>query len=119
MEDFTFPDPRDPKDIPWRRRIPPMYYWWGGLIILLTIAFIWLPSQCTMESFNLPQGSSDDFEGLEKLIRIRNWSFGRIKCVHIEINCLYGVVLSYHENGKLFADKAKGGKGIWSDRGMG
>ena len=78
MEDFKFPDPPDPKDLPWWRRIPQMYYWWGASIVLLTIAFIWLPSQCSMDAFNLPQGKVDDLEGREKVNQDKDLEFGRI-----------------------------------------
>ena len=75
MEEFSFPDPPDPKDLPWWRRIPPMYYWWLGSIVLLAIAFIWLPSQCSMDAFDMPQGKSDDLSGLEKVDQDKDLEF--------------------------------------------
>ena len=65
MEDFTFPDPPDPKDLPWWKRIPTMYYWWLASIFLLAIAFIWLPSQCSIDALNFPQRGQSELDGLE------------------------------------------------------
>ena len=113
MEDFKFPDPPDPKDLPWWRRIPQMYYWWGASIVLLAIAFIWLPSQCTMDAFNLPQGKVNDLEGLEKVNQDKDLEF-REDQVWYKLGDevpFTGVALSYHENGKIRSQtKIKEGK---------
>ncbi|MEC7800440.1 MAG: hypothetical protein VX609_04040, partial [Verrucomicrobiota bacterium] len=103
MDDFKFPDPPDPNDLPWWRRIPQMYYWWGLSIVLLAIAFIWLPSQCTMDAFNLPQGKVDDLEGFEKVNQDKDLEF-REDQVWYKLGDevpFTGVALSYHENGKI------------------
>ena len=33
MNDFSFPDPPEAKDLPWYRRIPSLYYWWIGALL--------------------------------------------------------------------------------------
>jgi len=80
---------------------------------LLTIAFIWLPSQCTMEAFNLPQGTSDDLEGLEKVDQDKELEFREDQMWYKIGDQLpfTGVALSYHENGKIRSQtKVKDGK---------
>ena len=113
MEDFSFPDPPDPKDLPWWRRIPPMYYWWAASIVLLAIAFVWLPSQCSMEAFNLPQSNKEDLQGLDKVNQDKDLEF-RVDDLWYKIGAeqpFSGLSLSYHENGKVRSQtKVKEGK---------
>ena len=103
MEDFKFPDPPDPKDLPWWRRIPQMYYWWGTSIVLLAITFIWLPSQCSMDAFNLPQGNAGDIGDLEKVNQEKDLEFREDQMWYKigELTPFSALALSYHENGQL------------------
>ena len=113
MEDFSFPDPPDPKDLPWWRRIPPMYYWWLGSIVLLAIAFIWLPSQCSMDAFDMPQGKTEDLNGLEKVDQNKDLEFREDQMWYNIGDDLpfTGLALAYHENGKIRSQtKVKEGK---------
>ena len=103
MEEFSFPDPPDPKDLPWWRRIPSVYYWWAGSVVLLAVAFIWLPSQCSMEALNLPQrttGSTEDFEeaNQDKELEFRSDELWYKIGDSVPFS---GLAISYHENGKV------------------
>ena len=103
MEDFTFPDPPDPKDLPWWKRIPTMYYWWLASIFLLAIAFIWLPSQCSMDALNFPQRGQSELDGFEKLNQDEELEF-REDQMWYKIGAelpFTGLALSYHGNGGI------------------
>ena len=103
MEDFKFPDPPDPKNIHWWRKIPPMYYWWLASIVLLAFAFVWLPSQCSMDAFTLPQGETEDLSNLEKVDQDKDLEFRKDQTWY-KIggdSPFTGLALSYHENGKV------------------
>ena len=113
MEDFSFPDPPDPKDLPWWRRIPPMYYWWMASIVLLAIAFIWFPSQCSMDAFDMPQGKTEDLNGLEKVDQNKDLEFREDQMWYKIGDELpfTGLALSYHENREIRSQtKVKEGK---------
>jgi antitoxin component YwqK of YwqJK toxin-antitoxin module len=90
-----------------------MYYWWLASIVLLAIAFIWLPSQCSMDAFDMPQGKTEDLNGLEKVDQNKDLEF-REDQMWYKIGgdlTFTGLALSYHENGEIRSQtKVKEGK---------
>ena len=43
--------------------------------MLLAIAIIRLPSQCSMDAFDMPQGKTEDLNGLEKVDQNKDLEF--------------------------------------------
>ena len=102
MEDFKFPDPPDPKNLPWWRRIPPMYYWWLASIVLLAFAFVWLPSQCTLDYLDSTE-VTDELQGFPKVDQDKELEF-REDQLWYRIGAtepFTGVAEAFHDNGEV------------------
>ncbi|MBP51878.1 MAG: hypothetical protein CMI27_01905 [Opitutae bacterium] len=103
MKDDPFPTPPGPEDIPVYRRIPTTYYWWFGSVVLLGITIIWLPTQCTMDSMNLPDRGVEDLSEFKKLDQDKGMEF-REDGLWYEIGAktaFSGLAEAFHQDGKL------------------
>ena len=103
MNDFSFPDPPEAKDLPWYRRIPSLYYWWIGALFVLGVTILWLPSQCALDDLMTNESGTDDESGLKLVNQDRDLEFRKDGLWYeLESNLSFsGVAASYHSNGKL------------------
>ncbi|HAU59740.1 MAG TPA: hypothetical protein DHU78_01660 [Opitutae bacterium] len=103
MNDFKFPDPPEPKDLPWYRRLPPMYYWWGGTVLFLGVAIIWLPSQCVLNDLEVPERGNPEENAYNNLNQEKDLEF-REDGLWYEIKSespFTGFADAYHPNGQI------------------
>ena len=103
MKDFKFPDPPEPQDLSWYRRVPPMYYWWGGTVVFLGLTIIWLPSQCVLNDLEVPERGNPEENAYKNLNQEKDLEF-REDGLWYEIKSespFTGFADAYHSNGKI------------------
>ena len=102
MEEFSFPDPPDPRDLPWWRRIPKVYYWWGASLVFLGISFLWLPSQCSLDGLSMEPTKKNDLANMDSVNLDTDLEFKEDQLWYKigEKKPFSGLAISYHENGK-------------------